>query len=136
MSEGQYFKAWQHLVRKMQDILDKNNPLLCYILSNNSSSTDNKDDDIPQCDNMSHGKTKVELEEFEHFRCKKFQPKVREMTARFLTGESCQIKVGPVEEKGKNLLSGHNLFDYLISEAALIMFDSLVTTARCFQLFG
>jgi hypothetical protein len=28
MSEGQYFKVQQHLLRKMQDILDKKNPLL------------------------------------------------------------------------------------------------------------
>jgi hypothetical protein len=47
MSEGQYLKTWQHLLGKMQDILDKNNPVLCYTLSDNSSSTDNKDDDIP-----------------------------------------------------------------------------------------
>ncbi len=46
MSEGQYFKAWQNLFQKMQDILDKNNPLLCYTLSDNSgsdgSSSDNR----------------------------------------------------------------------------------------------
>ncbi len=47
MSEEQYFKARQHLCRKIQDILEKNNPLICYILSDNSSSTGNKDDDIP-----------------------------------------------------------------------------------------
>jgi hypothetical protein len=38
MSKGQYFKAWQNLLQKIQDILDKNNPLLCYTLSDNSSS--------------------------------------------------------------------------------------------------
>jgi hypothetical protein len=47
MSEGQYFKAQQHLLQIMQGILDKNNPLLCYVLSDNSCSTGNKDDDIP-----------------------------------------------------------------------------------------
>jgi hypothetical protein len=35
------------------------------------------------------------------------------MTARCLTGESCEIMVGPVEEKGQNLPSGYNLFDYI-----------------------
>ena len=70
MSEGQYFKARQNLLQKMQDILDKNNPLLCYTLSDNSSSEgsgDDEDDDIPW-DNMNHGKAKEELEEFEHFK--------------------------------------------------------------------
>ncbi len=88
----------------MQDILHKNNPLLCYTLSDNSSSEDasnDKDDDIPWHDNMNHGKAKEELEEFEHFKHKKYQPKVREVTARCLTGESCQIMVGTVDQKGK-----------------------------------
>ncbi len=103
MSEGQYLKARQHLLQKMQDILDKNNPGLCYTLSDISSSSDDKDDDIPQCDNINHGKAMEELDEFECFKRTKYQPKVREMTARCLTGESCEIMVGPVEGKGKNL---------------------------------
>ncbi len=101
MSEGQYLKARQHLLCKMQDILDKNNPVLCYTLSGNSSSTEDEDDDIPRRDNMNHGKAMEELDEFEHFKRKKYQPKVRERTARCLAGESCEIMVGPVEEKGK-----------------------------------
>ncbi len=118
MSEGLYFKARQNLLQKMQDILDKNNPLLCYTLSDNSSSEssrDDEDDDIPRRDNMNHGKAKEEqeLEEFERFKRKKYQPKVREVTARCLTGKSCQIMVGPVNQKGNNLPSGHNLFDYI-----------------------
>jgi hypothetical protein len=63
MFEGWYFKAWQNLLQKMQDNLDKNNPLFCYILSDNSSSEAWRD-------NMNHGKAKEELEEFEHFKCK------------------------------------------------------------------
>jgi hypothetical protein len=97
----------------MQDILDKNNAVLCYTLSDNSSSTDNKDDDIPRCDNMNHGKAKEELDEFERWKHKKYQPKVREMTVRHLTGESCEVMVGPVEERQKNLPSGHNLLEYI-----------------------
>jgi hypothetical protein len=62
---------------------------------------------------MNYGKAKEELEEFEHFKHKKYQPKVTEMTARCLTGELCQIMVGPVEKKGKNLPLGHDLFDYI-----------------------
>jgi hypothetical protein len=50
MSEGKYFKARQHLLRKMQDILDINNPILCYVLSDSSSSSDDEDEYIPQCD--------------------------------------------------------------------------------------
>jgi hypothetical protein len=104
MSEGQYFKAWQNLLRKMQDILDKNNPLFCYILSDNSSSEgsgNDEDDGIPW-DNMNCSKAKEELEEFKRFKCKKYQPNVREVTARCLTtGESCQIMVGPVGQKRK-----------------------------------
>ena len=91
---------------KMQDILDKNNPLLCYTLSDNSSSrgsSDDEDDDIPRHDNMNHGIAKEELEEFEHFKRKKYQLKVREVTARCLTGESCQIMVAPFDQKGKNI---------------------------------
>ncbi len=64
MSEGQYLMAWQHFLHKMQDILDKHNPVLCYTLSDNSSSTDDKDIDIPQLDNMNHGKAMEELDEF------------------------------------------------------------------------
>jgi hypothetical protein len=105
MFEGQYFKAQLNLLQKMQDNLDKNNPLLCYTLSDNSSSE-------ARHDNMNHGKAKEELEEFECFKHKKYQPKVKEVTARCLTGESCQIRVGPVNQKGKNIPSGHNLFDY------------------------
>ncbi len=44
---------------------------------------------------------------------KRYQPTVRKTTARFLTEKSCEIMVGPVEEKGKNLLSGHNRFEYI-----------------------
>jgi hypothetical protein len=113
MSEGQYLKAWHHFLCKMQDIPGKNNPVLCYTLSDNSSSTDDEDDDIPRRDNMNHGKAVEELDEFERFKRKKYQPKVREMTARCLTGELCEIMVGPVEEKRKNLPSGHNLFEYI-----------------------
>ncbi len=57
MSKGQYFKAWQNLLQKMQDILDKNNPLLCYTLSDTSSSEgsiNDEDDDIPWRDNMNY----------------------------------------------------------------------------------
>jgi hypothetical protein len=71
MSKGQYFKALQNILRIMQDILDKNNPLLCYTLSDNSSSEGSRDDedyDIPWRDNMNHGKAKEELEEFEHLK--------------------------------------------------------------------
>ncbi len=46
-------------------------------------------------------------------RCEKYQPKVREVPARCLTGKSCQIMVSPVDQKGKNLPSGHILFDYI-----------------------
>jgi hypothetical protein len=106
MFEGRYFKARQNLLRKMQDNLDKNNPLLCYTLSDDNSSEAWRD-------NMNHGKTKKELEEFERFKHKRYQPKVREVTARCLTGESRQIMVGPVDQKGKNIPSGHNLFDYI-----------------------
>ncbi len=87
----------------MQDILDKNNPLLCFTLSDNSSSEgsgNDEDDDIPQ-DNMNHGKAKEELEKFKHFKCKKYHPNVKEVIARCLTGESCQIMVGPVGQKRK-----------------------------------
>ncbi len=115
MSEGQYFKALKNLLQKMQNILDKNNPLLCYTLSDNSSSegsSNDEDYDIPWCDNLNHHKAK-EWRSSSISRCKKFQPKVREVTARCLTGELCQIMVGPVNQKGNNLPSGHNLFDYI-----------------------
>ncbi len=72
MSKGQYFKALKNLLRKMQDIFDKkNNPLLCYTLSDNSSSegsSNDKDYDIPWHDNMNHSKAKEKLEDFEHFK--------------------------------------------------------------------
>jgi hypothetical protein len=103
MFEGRYFKARQNLLQKMKDNHDKNNPLLCYTVSDNSSST-------ARHDNMNHGKAKEELEEFERFKHKKYQPKVREVTVRCLTGELCQIMVGPVDKKG---ILGHNLFDYI-----------------------
>ncbi len=48
MFEGWYFKARQNLLQKMQDNLDKNNPLFCYTLSDNSSSE-------AWHDNMNHG---------------------------------------------------------------------------------
>jgi hypothetical protein len=99
----------------MQNILDKNNPLLCYTLSDNSSSegsNNDEDDDIPR-DNMNHGKSKKELEEFERFKRKKYQPNVREVTARCLTGKLCQIMVSPVDQNGKNLPSERYLFDYI-----------------------
>jgi hypothetical protein len=92
--------------KKTQVNLDKNNPLLCYTSSDNSSSE-------ARHDNMNHSKAKEELEEFERFKRKKYQPKVREVTARCLAGESCQIMVGPVDQKEKNIPSGHNLFDYI-----------------------
>ncbi len=106
MSEEQYFKARQNLLQKTQDLLDKNNPL--YKLSDNSSSegsSDDQDDDIPRRDNMNHCKAMEELEEFEHFKRKKYQPKVREVIAGCLIGELCQIMVGPVNQKRKNLPS-------------------------------
>ncbi len=113
MSKGQYFKAHQNLLHKIQDFLDKNNPIICFALSDNSSSSDDEDDDIPRRDNTNYGKAKEELEEFEHFKWNKYLPTLKETSARCLTGESGQIMVGPVEEKGKNLPSGHNLFDYI-----------------------
>ncbi len=70
MSEGQYTKALKNLLQKMQDILDKKNPLLCYTLSDNSrseGSSNDEDYDIPWHDNMNHGKAKEELEDFERF---------------------------------------------------------------------
>ena len=74
MSKGQYFKARQNLLCKIQDILDKKNPILCFELSDNSSSSDDDDDDIPQRDNTNYGKAKEELEEFERFKRKKVSP--------------------------------------------------------------
>jgi hypothetical protein len=112
----------------MQDILDKNNPLLCNTLSDSSSSegsSNDEDDDIPWHDNMNHSKAKKELEEFEHFKRKKYLPKVREVTARCLTGELCQIMVGPVNQKGKNLSSGHILLTTLMFEVVLILSNPL-----------
>jgi hypothetical protein len=113
MSEGQYFKSRQNLLRKIQDILDKNNPILWFELSDNSSSSDDDDDDIPRRDNTNYGKAKEELEEFERFKRKKYLPTLKETSARCLTGESGEMMVGPVHEKGKNLPTGHNLFDYI-----------------------
>ena len=113
MSEGQYLKARQNLLSKMQDILDKSNPVLCFELSDNSSSSDDDDDDIPMRDNQNYGKAKQELEEFERFKRKKYLPTLKEASARCLTGESGKIMVGTVQNKGKNLPSGHNLFDYI-----------------------
>ena len=113
MSEGQYFKARQNLLHKIQGFLDKNNPIICFALSDNSSSSDDEDDDIPRRDNTNYGKAKEELEEFKRFKQKKFLPTLKETSARCLTGESGEIMVGPVQEKGKNLPSGHNLFDYI-----------------------
>ena len=84
----------------------------CYALSDSSFSTDDKDDELPQRDNMNHGKAKEELDEFEHWKRKKYKPKVREMTARCLFGELSEVMVGPVEEE-KNLPLGHNLFEYI-----------------------
>ena len=139
MFEGRYFKARQNLLQKMQDNLDKNNPLLCYTLSDNSSSegsSDVEDDDIHRRDNMNHGKAKEELEEFERFKCKKYQLKVREVTARCLTGELCQIMVGPVDQKGKNLPSGIIFLTTLMFKAVLIISNSSVIIASCFQPFG
>jgi hypothetical protein len=48
-----------------------------------------------------HSNSKEKLEEFEHFKRKKYHPNVREVTARCPTGELCQIMVGPVDQKGK-----------------------------------
>ncbi len=52
---------------------------------------------------MNHGKAKEELDEFERWKRKKYQPKVLEMTARCLTGELSEVMVGPVEEEKKSL---------------------------------
>jgi hypothetical protein len=104
MSKGQYFKALKNLLQKMQDILDKNNPLLCCTLSDNSSSkgsSNDKDYDIPRRDNRIMVKQRKNWRSLSISRCKKYQPKVREVTARCLTEESCQIMVGPVNQKGK-----------------------------------
>jgi hypothetical protein len=140
MSKGQYFKARQNLLQKMQDILDKNNPLLCYTLSDNSSSegsSNDKDDDIPRHNNMNHSKAKKEeLEEFEYFKSKKYHPKVREVTARCLTGESCQIMVGPVDQKGKIFPQDIIFLTTWMFEVVLILSNSLVIIASCFQPFG
>jgi len=111
-----WFDVQRAVLQKIQDIPVKNNPLLSHTFSDNSSSegsSNGKDDDIPWHDNMNHGKAKEELEEYERFKHKKYQPKVREVTARCLTGESCQIMVGPVDQKGKILSSEQNLFDYI-----------------------
>jgi hypothetical protein len=127
MSEGQYFKAPQNLLQKMQDILDKNDPFLCYTLydiSSSEGSNYDEDDDIPW-DNMNHGKSKEELEEIEHFKGKKYQPNVRGVTARCQTGELCQIMVGPVDQKGKNLPLGQNLFDYIDVQGCIDFFPTL-----------
>jgi hypothetical protein len=93
--------------------LTKTTPCLFFELSDNSSSSDDEDDDIPRRDNTNYGKAKEELEEFERFKRKKYLPTLKETSARCLTGESGEIMVGPVQEKGKNLPSGHNLFDYI-----------------------
>jgi hypothetical protein len=86
MSKGQYFKAHQNLLCKIQDILDKNNPILCFELSDNSSSDDDDDDDdVPRRDNTNYGKAKEELEEFERFKRKKYLPTLKETSARCLT---------------------------------------------------
>ncbi len=64
-------------------------------------------------DNTNYGKAREELEEFERFKWKKYLPTFKATSARCLTGDSDEIMVGPVQDKGKNLPSGHNLFDYI-----------------------
>ena len=48
---------------------------------------------------MNHGKAKEELDEFEHWKRKAYQPKVREMTVGHLTGESSEVMVCPLRKK-------------------------------------
>ncbi len=83
-----------------------------------------------------HSKAKEELEEFERFKCKKYQPKVREVTATCLTGESCQIMVGPVDQKGKIFPQDIIFLTTLMFKVVLTLSDSSVIIASCFQPFG
>jgi hypothetical protein len=73
---------------------------------------------------------------FNIFKCKKYQPKGRETTAKCLSGELCEIMVSPVEEKGKKIPQDIIFLSTLITKAALMLYNFLVTTARCFQPFG
>ena len=82
------------------------------------SEPDSEDEGLVTRANSNYDKARKEWTDFEHYKMKKHQPIMDRSKSRILSavddeGKLREICVGPVQQKGENLLSGKNLADYV-----------------------
>ena len=98
----------------MQDILDRNSPIVWLAVEDDSSSKEDEDQTAnPKRINSNYGKALEELEDFEVCKKKRYRPILDASKSSVLSGETHEIMVGPVTKKGKDLETTRNLADYI-----------------------
>ena len=110
MTQEQYRRARQGLLKRIQDIYEATNPT---VISSDDSSVDSLDGDISVTENENNKKAQIELRNFERYKKQKYQPTIN--CQRCVGDEDYGIGVGPVTKRGKDLPnSGKNLADYVM----------------------
>lgn len=138
MPETQYNKAQQDLLEKMQDILDRKNPIVATITvdssnssscgsdskgetskNSSSSSSSSEDEETPTIVNSNHAIAKEQFQRYMTWHQKKFLPEMDKVKSQTIYGggkgnnKGKKMRIGPVLKKGKDLPSGKNIADYI-----------------------
>jgi hypothetical protein len=103
----------------MQDILDRESPVITSHDRDSSESKDSKEEeDFVFADNMNYNKAVAEFKLFENYKRKKYRPILDCSKSSFLSGEDSQgkaykIAVQPILSRGKDLPLCKNIADYV-----------------------
>ena len=77
------------MIRKLQDILDRNSPAIFDVPESSSAddSSDEKEDDIPTHDNINYSIAKDGFELLEQYKANKYRPVLDRSNSSILSGE-------------------------------------------------
>ena len=103
---------FKDVIRKLQDILDRNSPAIFDVPESSSA------DDINTCENINYSIAKDKFEILEQYKANKYLPVLDMSKSSILYGEdengkTWEIIVGPVLSRGADLPSGKNQADYI-----------------------
>ena len=135
MMPQQYTKAEHDLLERMQDALDRKNPVVSPIFVDSSDDEKSSDDDDSSkissgsssseeeeqhtVLNSNHALAKEQFTRWMSWRHKKFLPETDKVNVKTLIGEGDgkakgkRMRVGKVAKRGKDLPSGNNIADYI-----------------------
>ena len=82
------FFLFKDVIRKLQDILDRNSPAIFDVPESRSAddSSDQEEDDTPTPDNINYSIAKDEFELLEKYKTKKYRPVLDRSKSSILSG--------------------------------------------------